>query len=57
MRAPDTGNVVCLSDYRPRPDHAREPGFIRLEWWVPADWRDDIETALENAINRKEGGR
>lgn len=55
MRAPDTGNVVCLSDYRPRPDHAREPGFIRLEWWVPADWRDDIETALENAINRKEG--
>jgi len=50
-------NPVDLSNVIPFPhvpSHARESGFVRLEWWVPADWKDTIETAFERAISEKE---
>jgi hypothetical protein len=55
MKAPDTTNIIFLSDYRPAPTHAKgNPEFIRLEWWIHHEDRDAIETAFENATNQKE---
>lgn len=48
---PDLSNVIPFPHI---PSHAREHGFIRLVWWIPADWKDTLEDAMQRAIDEME---